>query len=30
MVHEGRKVRIAYPPGGLKDWNDALRAGATW
>jgi phage/plasmid primase-like uncharacterized protein len=22
---EGRKVKIAYPPGGAKDWNEALQ-----
>ncbi len=25
---EGRKVRIAWPPEGFKDFNDALQAGA--
>jgi putative DNA primase/helicase len=28
LTGEGRRVRIAYPPGGVKDFNDTLLAGA--
>ena len=30
LKREGREVRISYPPTSLKDFNDALQAGATW
>ena len=27
-IGSGRTVRIAYPPGGYNDFNDALRGGS--